>query len=87
MSTSSEFDCIIACSSDQECTSIVAVIKDFKGYKVKEQKRDWVNMTFTGEAKGDGSLPEDYIRLEKYLFNAGFIQTWSHWGSRRFQKQ
>ncbi|KOS22068.1 hypothetical protein ESCO_001945 [Escovopsis weberi] len=86
----SEFDCLIACESEEECNRIVGAIRNSSffssGYRVREHKRDWVNLAFTGADAGDGSLPPVYRGLANLLLASGFEQTWSYWGSRRFQK-
>lgn len=82
----SEFDCIVACETVAERQELVKKLREFEGYSIREEKRDWVNMAFTGSVEDGEVLPREYMSLHDYLVSHGFVQKFSYWGSRRFEK-
>lgn len=82
----SEFDCIVACASVAERLELVKELRLFEGYRIKQEQRDWVNMAFTGTNENAEMPPQEYMDLHDFLMKRGFVQRFSYWGSRRFEK-
>ncbi|RFU81494.1 hypothetical protein TARUN_716 [Trichoderma arundinaceum] len=82
----SEFDCIVVCDTETERQELVKELRRFEGYRIREERRDWVNMAYTGPTLDGDVLPQEYMNLHDCLVERGFVQKYSYWGSRRFEK-
>ncbi|KAL7785500.1 hypothetical protein V8C37DRAFT_394138 [Trichoderma ceciliae] len=82
----SEFDCIVVCDTVAERQELVKKLREFEGYGIREENRNWVNMAFTGSMEDGEMLPREYMNLHDYLITHGFVQKYSYWGSRRFER-
>lgn len=73
------FDFFIVCNTKDEQEKLVKTLqgmkklKWFEGYEIREDKEEWIDMTFTKLDDTETRLKE-YTSLHGFLINRGFIK-------------